>query len=401
MKIWLTLEVLFVELKRINERMSGLNSRERVFKTLNYQIPDRVPLDGWFLNSVVEELKKHFNVADDDDILEKLGIDFRYTCMLPGMNPGEYTYFKKMGLSIPIADYLVREWGADEFEDEWGVRIKISGKEDLDWRYSYHPLNDGGKISLDRLQLPDLHSPGRFDNVKRDVDRWKPAYIVCAGATMLFRKCWILIGFSEFLEALYTQTETVEKLLDILTDYVLDEIDNYVKAGVDIIQLGGDLGSEESLLINPAIWRALFKPRLKKIIDSTKKDGVYFYLHSDGNIRSIIPDLIEAGITILNPVQPECIDPEEIKETYGDKITLDGTMSVQKLFPFATIHDIETETIKRIRSCGYNGGLILGPTNAFTKDIPLENILFFYDFVKNMSLHELLNKGISDEEGYR
>ena len=270
------------------------------------------------------------------------------------------------------------------------MRIKLSGNGDLDWKYSFHPLNREGKIDLGMLKLPDLHSPGRFDKVKRDVDRWKDDYIICAGATMLFRKCWILMGFSEFLEALYFEKDTVEKLLDILTDYVIDEIENYIKAGVDIIQFGGDLGSEESLLINPTLWRELFKPRLQKIINATKKDGVSFFLHSDGNIEPIIPDLIEAGINILNPIQPECMDPAHIKYIYGDKITLHGTMSVQKLFPFASTREIEKEIITRIKTCGYNGGLILGPTNAFTSDISLENILFFYDYVRNTKVEELL-----------
>ena len=367
-----------------------MTSRERVIKTLNLETPDRPPLDGWFLLSVVDQLKKHFNVEHDEDILEKLGIDFRNTCMIPADHPEEYSYLEKLGISIPIADYMMKPSGSDEFEDEWGVRIKLHGNNDLDWKYSHHPLNVDGKIDLDRLIIPDVHVPGRFDTVKRDVDRWKRKYMVCAGATMLFRKCWILTGFSEFLEALYLDKDTVEKLLDILTDYIIDEIKLYIEAGVDIVQLGGDLGSEESMLINPELWRELFKPRLSKIISATKRGGVWFFLHSDGGIEPIIPDLIEAGIDILNPIQPECMDPAVIKDKYGSTLTLHGTMSVQKLFPFSSPQEIAEETDTRIKTCGYNGGLILGPTNAFTSDISLENIVFFYEYARNLSVNELL-----------
>jgi uroporphyrinogen decarboxylase len=230
--------------------------------------------------------------------------------------------------------------------------------------------------------VPRLEEPGRFDNVKRDVDTWKDEFMVCAGVSMLFRKCWILTGFARFMEALYLEREEVEQLADIITEYLTRETEEYIKAGVDIIQLGGDLGSEESMLINPTVWREIFKPRLKKIITATKREGVYFYLHSDGNIEEIVPDIIDVGIDILNPIQPECMDPEKIKREFGENLTLHGTMSVQKLFPYATPADIRSETQRRIETCGYDGGLILGPTNAFSTDIPLENILSFYNEVR-------------------
>ena len=92
-----------------------MDSKKRVFKTLNYQLQDRPPLDGWFLNGVLSDLRKHFNTMDDEVVLENLGIDFRGTCMIPISDFGKKVfYFKKMGLSIPIADYYVREYGTQE-----------------------------------------------------------------------------------------------------------------------------------------------------------------------------------------------------------------------------------------------------------------------------------------------
>ncbi len=122
------------------------------------------------------------------------------------------------------------------------------------------------------------------------------------------------------------------------------------------------------------------------MIGSNKKEGVYFYLHSDGNILEIIPDLIDAGLNILNPIQPECMEPKEIKAKFGDKITLHGTMSLQKTFSHGTTEDIKNEVADRIKECGYNGGLILAPSNSFTSDIPLENIIYFYDLVRENKL---------------
>jgi len=364
-----------------------MDSRQRVFNSLNYKLSDRPPLDGWFLNEVLVKLKDYYKVNELEEVLEKLGIDFRTTCMEPEESfRKNSSYFDKLGLSIMIDDYHLRESGKNELEDEWGVKIKITGDSDINWKYSYHPLNDNGKLSLDNLKLPDLNSPGRFDQVKRDVEKWKGKYVIGAGVSTLFRKGWILCGYTRFLEALYTDREFVEELLAILMEFYTELIGKYVAAGIDIIELGGDLGTEESLMISPKLWREIFQPRLKHMIGSNKKEGVYFYLHSDGNILEIIPDLIDAGLNILNPIQPECMDPKEIKAKFGDKITLHGTMSLQKTFSHGTTEDIKNEVADRIKECGYNGGLILAPSNSFTSDIPLENIIYFYDLVRENKL---------------
>ena len=177
------------------------------------------------------------------------------------------------------------------------------------------------------------------------------------------------------------------ELLDILFEFYFELVKKYVDLGVDIIELGGDLGTEASMMISPDLWREIFKPRLKKIITGNKKEGVYFYLHSDGNILPIIPDLMEIGIDILNPIQPECMDPERIKEQFGKKLTLHGTMSLQKTFALGNKKDIRNEVLNRIRCCGEDGGLVLAPSNAFTEDISIENILYFYDFIKNYRIY--------------
>jgi uroporphyrinogen decarboxylase len=372
-----------------------MDSRERVLRTLRFELPDRPPLDGWFLKSVMDTLKIHFGESEEENILGMLGIDFRSTCMTPSRKANKnYSYFDKLGMSIRIADYFVKKISSCEFEDEWGVRITVTGEGDLDWRYSYHPLGDGEKLSFAKLRIPNLDEPGRFDSVKNDVERWKRSYIVYAGASTLFRKGWLLTGFNRFLEALYTDRAFIEELLERLMDYSINEIKQYIKAGVDVIQFGGDLGSEQSMLLSPKMWREIFKPRMKTIINATKKDGVYFFLHTDGNIQEIIPDLVEIGIDILNPIQPECMNPDEIKNRFGEKLTLHGTFSLQKLFPFGNTEDIEREVLNRVKRCGYNGGLVLAPANAFTTDIPVENILFFYELVKNMRLKETLDNEV-------
>jgi uroporphyrinogen decarboxylase len=158
--------------------------------------------------------------------------------------------------------------------------------------------------------------------------------------------------------------------------------------GVNMIQLIGDLGSEDSLFISPKLWREIFKTRMKELIDNVRKshNDIFFFLHCAGKIDPIISDLIEIGIDVLNPIQPECMDITEIKKKYGKDLTMHGTMSLQKNFAFGNLDDVVDEAKSRIECCGTEGGLILAPSNAFTQDIPIENILTFYEYVKGFDL---------------
>jgi uroporphyrinogen decarboxylase len=103
-------------------------------------------------------------------------------------------------------------------------------------------------------------------------------------------------------------------------------------------------------------------------------------------------DLLEIGFDILNPIQPECMDPAEIKGKYGDRMTLHGTMSLQSTFSQGTVEDVRKEVIDRVCTCGYNGGLIIAPSNAFTDDVPIENILCFYDMVRDTEARDILQE---------
>ena len=111
--------------------------------------------------------------------------------------------------------------------------------------------------------------------------------------------------------------------------------------------------------------------------------------HSDGIIEPIIPDLIEMGVDILNPIQPECMDPAKIKVKYGDKVTLHGTISIQKTLPYGEIAEVKEEVKERIATCGYDGGLVLSPSNQVLIDTKVENFLALYETAKKYGKYPL------------
>jgi uroporphyrinogen-III decarboxylase len=174
----------------------------------------------------------------------------------------------------------------------------------------------------------------------------------------------------------------VSRLLDLITEHKIAEVSKFVEDGVDIIQLVGDVAGEQNMLISPRWWRAEIKPRLAKVIAATRRPGIYYYFHSDGAMQAILPDLIEIGFDIVNPMQPECMDVVAIKRQYGTQFTMHSTLSSQHTLPFGAPQDVRAEVRARLRDCGSDGGLILAPSNSVQYDVPLDNLFALYDEIK-------------------
>jgi uroporphyrinogen-III decarboxylase len=134
------------------------------------------------------------------------------------------------------------------------------------------------------------------------------------------------------------------------------------------------MGAQNTMLISPDMWRTYFKPRMANFIAELKaiNPNVKVAYHSDGNIRPIIPELIEIGIDVLNPIQPASMDPAEIKRDFGDKLCFWGTIDEQYTLPFGTPAEVSAEVLLRKRTIGKNGGLILSPTHHVQLDTPME-----------------------------
>jgi uroporphyrinogen-III decarboxylase len=129
------------------------------------------------------------------------------------------------------------------------------------------------------------------------------------------------------------------------------------------------------MLISPSVWRRFFKTRMAEFISTIKgiNPQVKIAYHCDGNLEKIIPELIEIGLDVLNPIQPACMDPARIKKQYGDKLCFWGTIDEQHTLPFGTPEQVREEILKRLETVAFDGGLFLGPTHHVQLDTPLEN----------------------------
>jgi len=200
----------------------------------------------------------------------------------------------------------------------------------------------------------------------------------------MYEDSWQIRGYEQFLEDMILRPEWCTFILDKIKEKNIILAKAAAKAGVDVIATGDDVATQNALIFSPKLWREIMKPRWAEVFREARKikADIQIWYHSDGNILEIIEDLIEIGVTILNPIQPECLDPIEVKSKYGNRLTLDGTIGTQTVMPFGTPKEVKEYVWKRREELGKSGGLILSPTHVIEPDVPIENILAFLEACK-------------------
>ncbi len=191
-------------------------------------------------------------------------------------------------------------------------------------------------------------------------------------------------GFDEFLLDLAIAPERAAAVMDRVQAYLMERTRRILEAGrglIDMIEYNDDVGGQNGLLISPAAWRQHLKPRMAEFIRLCKPYGVAVRYHSCGGIRPIIPDLIEIGVDVLNPVQTTArgMDAEGLKRDFGDRLSFNGGIDTQGLLPHATADEVRRETRRLIDTLGRDGGLILAPSHVYQADVPVENVVAVYE----------------------
>jgi uroporphyrinogen decarboxylase len=365
-----------------------MNSKGRVIAAIKLQKPDRIPLDGYFRQDVWLKLEEHFGTTDAEKVMEKLGLDIRYTFLEPGLSFIERAV--PSPLQIPEIgtgrkNYVIQRdngW----LEDEYGI-CRVPTSTGLYWVYTHHPLAEGGITEVKKYQFPDPNLSERYQDMFCDVARWGDEYFTAVELWNIFKTSWEFRGFEQYMMDLSREHQLVETLADKVLEHRIEQSKQLIKSGIDMIVIMGDIAWQDSMMISPKMWRNFFKPRLKTWIDEVRKErDIYFMFHSDGNMEAVFGDLVEIGFHIINPIQPECMDVKEIKRRFGSQVCLHGSISCQETLPFGTPDDVADEVRQRISCCGQDGGLILSPSNTIQPDVSLENIMALYTTAKNLSL---------------
>ncbi len=192
----------------------------------------------------------------------------------------------------------------------------------------------------------------------------------------MYENSWQARGYEPFLEDMIERPEWAHSLLERFHRYDLHVGVEAAKAGVDMLQTGDDVANQRNLMFSLPMWREFILPRWKRVWQSAKaaSPSVATHYHSDGNVMAIVGEMLDAGLDILNPVQPECVDTDEIHRKWGNRLSFDGCMGTQTTMPFGTPADVRARVKECIDKYGRNGGLILSPTHVLEPEVPIANI---------------------------
>jgi len=348
-----------------------MTPRQRVMAALTRQVPDRVPRVMGFTPPALEEFRHRTGACNPADY-------FDFEVRFVGIGPTT--------LNTDFRPYL-GDMPPGTRVNEWGIgHVPGSTYHFEDY---IHPLrNASSPDDIADYPFPDLLADYRYAELPAKVALWhERGYAVAAGVPhysgTLFECAWILRGMENLLADFHTNPEIATALLDRLMSTGTESARRLASAGIDILETGDDVGTQRGMMMSPKMWRQWLKPRLAAIIAAAKaeKPDLLVFYHSDGDIQPIIPELIEIGVDILNPVQPECMDPASLKEQYGDRLSFWGTIGTQTTMPFATPAEVKQVIKERIETVGKDGGLLLAPTHVIEPEVPWDNILAFFDAV--------------------
>ena len=368
--------------------MSQLTTRELMLNALNHRYSGRFPTDFWTRPEPEKALMEYYDVDDFQQVKDILGITSPVEIDVDWANPEWET---RTGVQIlqgesPSAGERFLLHDERTFEDEWGVvkRVGSDGKYD-EWLRG--PLSDMEKPDASIIQTPPLDRLRYRPDLKEHVQRLKESGEFTAfGIANPFRTAWHLRGMQNFLMDYHLNPDFVADTYDRLVERDLPPLKVAVEAGVDLIVIMGDFAMQDRMFVGPAKWREFDKVAFKKILDFCRNinPDIRFFVHSDGNVMAAMDDLVfDLGFDMINPMQPECMDLGLIKKKYGDRIVMHGCGSLQRTLPFGSTEDVRNEVRDIIDNYGENGGLVVMPSNEVGFDVPVENIITFFETARD------------------
>jgi uroporphyrinogen decarboxylase len=356
-----------------------LKPRDRVVVALAHETPDRCPMQLSFTPEFAVRLREDLDMkaggkhnplgtGNPYDLERAVGCDMLITSVGWADNyyQAERDYVDEWGIGWHLSPYQTR-FGLGHYTE-------ISG----------HPLAEDRAIVS--YKPPDPLRPALYEPAARAVREFGREYWVCGAAvTTIFETAWALRGLERLLMDFVLNPDLAEAILDIPFHYHLAVAKRLTSLGIDMLWVGDDVGAQDRMILSPQTWRRFLKPRLATFIAEVKalNPRLKVAYHSDGMIEDIIPELIDIGLDVLNPIQPLSMDPAALKKKYGQRLCFWGSIDEQKTLPFGTAEEVREEVLLRLRTIGRGGGLVIGPTHHVQLDTPMENFWSLVNTVLN------------------
>jgi uroporphyrinogen decarboxylase len=374
-----------------------MTSRDRVLKALNHEIPDRVPIDlggnqTGIHKSAYRNLVRYLGLREEirimdavqqlarpsEQVLERFRVDTRYIAAGPASAwKGGIVKVKRDG----------RVW--HDLTDEFGIRWSMPDDQPLYMDITLNPLADATIRDVHDYAWPRGNDPSRFAGLREralQIRKDTPHAVVSGISGVIYEYGWYLRGLEQWFCDLLTDPEFCGALLDQMLKFwmdwfrlFLDEVGDVV----DVIMIGDDLAGQDGPLFNPEIYRRLVKPRQKRLVQYIRsRTRAKIWYHTCGSCLAYIPDLIDNGIHILNPVQTGAryMDPVELKRRFGrDLVFWGGGCDSQHILPRGTPFEVAESVRHSLAAFMPGGGYVFDSIHNIQGDVPPENIVAMFD----------------------
>ncbi len=322
--------------------------KERVWQAIRHTQPDHVPWQIGCTTPARRKLAAYFGTEALDEVL--------------GNHLAKYR---------PRAPDALVEVRPGFWRDEFGVLWNRTVDPDIGVVEEY-PLRER---SLEGFEWPDPRDPRRYAALPGFLEQNRQRFCYVSMSFSLFERAWTLRSMPELLVDMLEAPRFVDQLLDRLTEFNLAILDEVLRWPIDGVLFGDDWGQQHGLLFGRRLWQRFLKPRLAEMYAAVRRAGKAVMIHCCGKVQELFPELIELGLDVFNPFQPDVMDPVAMKRQFGDRLTFYGGVSVQGVLPRGTPQQVRDE-VRRLRDAvGRGGGFILAPSHDLPGDIPLENLV--------------------------
>lgn len=352
--------------------------REDLLNCLRRKGYTRVHVDYVFCESQIRAFNKRFG---NDDYETYLGLSHRKLELDVKRNYKDgRTQFRRE--TLPESTIF----------DEYGIGHSKGSELAFHMTRMHHPLKGADNEEISNYPYPTVDESG-LDEFNKKVISLHERGLASFGFMQMtvWEASWYLRSMEELLIDMMTESEAATILFDKITEFACAKARAYAAAGLDILSLGDDIGTQNSLMLDVSLWEKWLQPRLKKVIIAARaiKPDIMIFYHSCGYITPFIDKLIETGIDILNPIQPECMDFNEIHDQYGGRLSFWGTIGTQKLLPYGTKEEVKKVSMQRLEKCGIKGGMVVGPTHMVEPEVPWENIMAITEAAREFQKNRL------------
>jgi len=383
-----------------------MNSRERVLTALAHQEPDRVPVDFLATPEVWKKLVDHFQTSkaqidsggffspEREAVLRQLQVDCRLISYDMFCSPPEG--FLKPGARVDWESSLARStpnrmWRQvlpdGTYMDIWGHHTRVvENPTGCYEEFASFPLESAESVNDLRSYPwpdPDWWETSAVSAALDKIDPDQELHVRIRSGS-IFESAWQLRGMERFMMDLALDPAIPEYILDRITEILVEVTRRLLDAAGDrvfMVYFYDDVGAQDKLLISKRMWERFLRPRHKQIVDLAHSYGKSVMYHCDGAIYTLLEDLIDLGIDVLNPVQPTARDmaPERLKSEFGDRLSFHGGIDIVDLLPKGTPDEVRADVRQRVKVMGKGGGYIMCSSHHIQPDTPVENILAMYE----------------------